>query len=177
MSSIRAPARRRRSCDSDSILLSRALLLLPSPSLSIVAAVEKEDTKAARVFGGGLGGSEGGYSRFRGAGPGVEGGDGMAAARGRVAPSHDVARLGFCGAGSVADTGGAAVLLPCRGARTGEARGDASEGGAVVTQAKGGVAVSRSYRGAEAGASRGRGWRWKGKLTSGPRLSAAWVRG
>jgi hypothetical protein len=50
---------------------------------------------------------------------------------------------GFYGASSVADTGGAAVSLPCHGARTGEARGDAGEGGAAVTQAKGGAVIFR----------------------------------
>jgi hypothetical protein len=94
-----------------------------------------------------------------------------------VAPSHGMAQTRVCGAGSVANTGGVAVSLPCRGVRIGEARvwGDIG-GGAVVTQAKG-AAVSLPCHGAEAKASRGRSWRWKGMLTSGPRLSAARVGG
>jgi hypothetical protein len=88
--------------------------------------------------------------------------------------------LGFCGAGSVADTGGARFCSHV--AERGQARrgdvGHASEGGAAGTQAKG-LALSLPCHGAEAEALRGRGWRWKGKLTSGSgsRLSAARERG
>jgi hypothetical protein len=48
--------------------------------------------------------------------------------RGRVAPSHGMAGLRFCGAGSVADTGGAAVSPLCRGAEL-EHRGGTAGGG------------------------------------------------
>jgi hypothetical protein len=37
-------------------VLSFSFLLPPSSSLSVAVAVEEEDTEAARVFGGGLGG-------------------------------------------------------------------------------------------------------------------------
>jgi hypothetical protein len=72
-----------------------------------------------------------------------------------VVPSHGVARARVCGAGSVAEMGGAAVSLPCREVRIGEAwvRGDACEGGATMMQAKG-VVVSLPCRRVEAEAPR-----------------------
>jgi hypothetical protein len=59
----------------------------------------------------------------------------------------------------------------------GEARGDAGEGG------RGGDAGEMGHGGfaalsrGGAGALQGHDWRWKGKLTSGPRFSAARVEG
>jgi hypothetical protein len=85
-----------------------------------------------------LGGFLRGLPRVRGAGPDVEGGDGMVAPRRCMVPSHSLAWARVCCAESVADTGGATVSLPCHGARTGEAQvqGDAGKGGAAVMQAR-----------------------------------------
>jgi hypothetical protein len=70
-------------------------------------------------------------------------------------PTHGVARARVCGAGSVADMGGATVSLPCRGARTGEARGwsDVGEGrGGNAGEGRGGAALSWGGSGSVAGA-------------------------
>jgi hypothetical protein len=77
-------------------------------------------------------------------------------------PGH-VAASRRCGAarasrrGSVADTGGVAVLLPCRGAGTGEARGRAGDasGAAQRRQKRRSATVTAPYHEAERAARGG----------------------
>jgi hypothetical protein len=94
-----------------------------------------------------------------------------------------VRRCGVAGAsqyGSVADTGGAAVSLSCRGTGTGEAQGRPVTRAGAEAQAKGKARLLRGCCGAKRGGAEeaaGRGERRKGKLTRGPRLSAPQLEG